>query len=74
MPDKKLIYELRKLLNQRGNITKAQKEYIRAEEKAMMQMYPQTITFESALSGKLRNLESYLGKHLLKLMLNGKTA
>ena len=74
MPDKKLIYELRMLLNQRGMVTKAQKEYTRAEEKAMMQMYPQTTTFEAALSGKLRNLESYLGKYALQFMLNGKTA
>ncbi|HBH61531.1 MAG TPA: hypothetical protein DDX85_07300 [Nitrospiraceae bacterium] len=74
MPDKKLIHELRKLLNQRGKVSEAQKEYTRAEERAMMQMYPQTITFESALSGKLRNLESYVGKHLLRLMLNGKAA
>lgn len=74
MPDKKLIHELRKLLNQRGEITKAQKEYTRAAEKAMMQMYPQTIAFESTLSGKLRNLESYVGKHVLQLMLKGKAA
>ncbi|MEW6600395.1 MAG: hypothetical protein AB1499_05445 [Nitrospirota bacterium] len=74
MPDKKLIHELRRLLRQRGNVTEAHKEYLRASERAMMRMHPQTIPFESALSGKLRNLESYMGKQVLQHMLKGKAA
>ena len=40
MPNKKFIYELKKLLSQRGKVPKVQMEYAKVEEKVMTQMYP----------------------------------
>ena len=46
MPNKKFIEELKELLRLRGKVSKAQVEYTRVEENAMMQMYPITKPFE----------------------------
>ena len=40
MSHKRFIVELKQLLRKRGKITKEQKEYAKAEENAMLQMYP----------------------------------
>ncbi len=40
MSHKRIIDELKQLLRKRGKITKEQREYAKAEENAMLQMYP----------------------------------
>jgi hypothetical protein len=67
MPNKYFIKELKEMLRLRGKVSMAQKEYARAEEKAMMQMYPITKPSEEKRSSHLRTLESYIGENALKV-------
>ncbi len=67
MPNKKFIEELKELLRLRGKVSKEQVEYTRVEEKARIQMYPITKSSEEKRSSHLRTLESYIGKHALKV-------
>ena len=67
MPNKKFIEELKELLRLRGTVSKAQVEYTRVEEKAMVQMYPITKPSEEKRFSHLRTLESYIGEHALKV-------
>ena len=68
MPKKKLIIELKKLLRQRGEVSKEQREYARVEVQAMMQMYPIEKPGEEKRYSHLRTLKSYIGEHALKLI------
>jgi hypothetical protein len=72
MPNKKLIDELKKLLIQRGQLTRHQREYAEAEVKAMMQMYPITKPSEEVRCSNFRTLKSYIGEHALKMIVEGK--
>ncbi|MEN8265263.1 MAG: hypothetical protein ABFR82_17590 [Nitrospirota bacterium] len=67
MPNKKFIEELKELLRLRGKISTVQVDYARAEEKAMIQMYPITKPSEEKRFSHLRTLESYIGEHALKV-------
>lgn len=73
MPRKKIINELKKLMKQRGNLTKVQREYAMAEEKAMMQMYPMTRPSEEKRFSHLRTLERYVGEQAAKMITERKT-
>ena len=66
MPNKKFIDELKELLRLRGEVSRAQVEYTRVEERAMVQMYPITKPSEEKRFSHLRTLESYIGEHALK--------
>jgi hypothetical protein len=68
MPKKTLIIELKKLLRQRGEVSKEQREYAKAEEQAMMQMHPIGKPFEERRFSHLRTLESYIGKYAMKMI------
>ncbi len=72
MPKKKFISELRKLVSQRGRVSKVQLEYAKAEERAMMSMYPAIKPSEEVRSSHLRTLERYVGEHALKVIIAGK--
>lgn len=68
MPRKKFINELRKLVSQRGKVSKVQLEYAKAEERAMMRMYPAIKPSEEVRCSHLRTLEKYIGEHALKMI------
>ncbi len=68
MPRKKFINELRKLVSQRGKVSKVQLEYAKAEERAMMQMYPAIKPSEEVRFSHLRTLEKYIGEQALKMI------
>ncbi len=68
MPRRKFINELRKLVSQRGEVSKVQMEYAKAEERAMMSMYPTIKPSEEVRSSHLRTLEKYIGEHALKMI------
>ncbi len=68
MPKRKFINELRKLVRQRGNLSKEQREYAKAEENAMMQMYPAIKPSEEVRFSHLRTLEKYIGEQALKMI------
>lgn len=57
---KKIVDELKKLLEQRGRLTKAQLEYARVEEQAMNKMYPMAKPAEEIKFSPRRTLERYL--------------
>ncbi len=65
MPKRKFINELRKLVRQRGNLSKEQREYAKAEENAMMQMYPTIKPSEEVRFSHLRTLERYVGEQMI---------
>ena len=67
MPNKKFIDELKELLMLRGSISKEQLQYAMVEERAMMQIYPITKPSEEIRFSHLRTLESYIGKHAIKV-------
>lgn len=71
MPDKKIIYELKKLLRQRGEITREQQEYARQEVKAIMQIHPVKKPSEEIRFSHLRNLRSYIGEHAFGMIADG---
>ena len=73
MPNNKFIEELRNLLRMRGSITKAQREYAKAEEMALMQMHPITKPHEEKRSTHLRNLKSYIGERAIRMILEGRS-
>ena len=72
MTDKKFITELKRLLARRGNITEAQREYARAEEKTIAQMYPITRPSEEKRFSHLRTLKSYVGESAFRMISEGK--
>ena len=67
MPNRKLN-ELKKLLRQRGHVTKQQREYAKIEEEAITQMYVITKPSEEKRFSHLRTLKSYIGDHALKMI------
>ena len=69
MPKRTLINELKKLLRQRGQVTKQQREYAKIEERAMMQMYVITKPAEEKRFSHHRTLKSYIGEHALKIIM-----
>ncbi len=72
MPKRKFIKELRKLVSQRGKVSKVQLEYAKAEERAMMKMYPAIKPSEEVRFSHLRTLEKYVGEQALNMMAAGK--
>ena len=68
MLSKRLIAELKKLLKQRGEVTKDQREYAKVEEEAMMQIYTIPKPSEEKRFPHLRTLESYVGEYALKMI------
>jgi len=68
MPKKKVITELRTLLERRGEISKAQREYAKVEEEAIVRMYPITRPGEEQRFQHLRTLERYIGGYAMKML------
>ena len=68
MPRKKLIKELRKLIRERGSVTKEQREYAMVEEQGLLEMYPITKPSEEKRFSHLRNLQSYIGEHGITML------
>ena len=66
------IIELKKLLRQRGEVSKEQREYAKVEELAMMQMYPVVKPGEEKRYSHLRTLKRYIGEHASKMIREGK--
>jgi len=72
MPNKELIAELRGLLRQRGMATEVQREYARAEEIAMVKMFPIAKPSEEKKFSPLRNLRSYIGENAFMMIVSGR--
>jgi len=72
MPDKEIINELKRLMDRRGNITKAQREYARVEEKTIVQMHPITRPCEEKRFSHLRTLKSYVGESAFRMISEGR--
>ncbi len=70
--NKEILAELKKLVRQRGDATKEQKDYAMVEEHSMMEKYPITKPFEEKRFSHLRTLKSYIGEHAVKMIMNGK--
>lgn len=68
MPRKKIISELRKLIRERGTVTKEQRDYAIAEEQGLIEMYPITKPSEEKRFSHLRTLESYIGEHGITML------
>lgn len=54
MPNKKILDELKKLLRQRGRVTRQQKEYAKAEERARMEIYTKNKSIERSIKRNRR--------------------
>ena len=70
--NKKILAELKKLVIQRGDITKVQRDYAMAEEYAMNDMYLITKPHDEKRASHLRTLKSYIGEHAVKMIMDGK--
>ncbi len=68
MPRKKIVNELRKLIRERGTVTKEQREYAIVEEQVLMEMYPITKPSEEKRFSHLRNLKSYIGENGITML------
>ena len=68
MPRKKIVSELRKLIRERGTVTKEQQEYAMVEEQGLMEMYPITKPSEEKRFSHLRNLKSYIGEYGITML------
>ncbi len=62
MPTKEIIFEFKKILNQRGELTREQREYSRVEEQVMDELYPLTKPNEEKRYSNLRTLDRYIGE------------
>ena len=72
MPRKKIIDELKKLLRQRGVITRQQLEYAMIEEQGIKEMYSVTRPSEEVRFSHLRTLESYIGENGVRIISHGR--
>lgn len=68
MPKKKIINELKRLIRQRGKLTRQQREYALIEEQGMLEMYPITKPSEEKRFSHLRTLRSYIGEHGVRIL------
>jgi hypothetical protein len=69
---KKIILELKKQLEQRGEVTKEQRDYARVEVELMEKMYPLTKPCEEKILSHRRTLDSYIGNQDIKPILKDK--
>lgn len=68
MPRKKIINELKRLIRQRGKLTRQQREYALTEEQGMKEMYPITKPSEERRFSHMRTLQSYIGEHGVRVL------
>ncbi len=68
MPRKKIVSELRKLIRERGTVTKEQREYAMVEEQGLAEMHPITKPSEEKRFSHLRNLKSYIGEYGITML------
>ena len=69
---KKILHEIQKQLEQRGEVTKEQQDYARVELEQMEKMYPLTKPWEEKRLSNLRTLDSYIGNQDIKTIVNDK--
>jgi hypothetical protein len=72
MPRKKIINELKKLIRQRGKLTRQQREYALIEEKGIKEMDSITKPSEEVRFSHLRTLERYIGEHGVRTIALGR--
>lgn len=64
--NKKILHEIQKQIEQRGGVTKEQRDYARVELEQMEKMYPLTSPWEEKRLSHLRTLDSYIGNQILR--------
>lgn len=72
MPRKKIIDELKKLVRQRGELTRQQREYAMIEEQGIKEMYTITKPSEEVRFSHLRTLQSYIGEKSVRAIAYGR--
>ena len=68
----KILLELKEQLEQRGEVTKEQRDYARVEVELMKKMYPLTNPCEEKRLSHRRTLDSYIRNQDIKTILNDK--
>jgi hypothetical protein len=68
----KRIFEIQKQLEQRGEVTKEQRDYARVELEQMEKMYPLTKYYEEKRLSHRRTLNSYFVNQDIKTILKDK--
>ncbi len=69
---KKLIRDIQKQLELRGEVTKEQRDYARVELEQMEKMYPLTKYYEEKRLSHRRTLDRYIGNQNIKMILQDK--
>jgi len=67
----KILLELKEQLEQRGEVTKEQREYARVEVELMEKMYPLREPWEEQRLACRRTLDSYIVHQDIKTILHG---
>jgi len=65
----KRLFEIQKQLEQRGEVTKEQRDYAQVELEQMEKMYPLTKYYEEKRLSHLRTLNSYIGNQDIQTIL-----
>ncbi|KPK35958.1 MAG: hypothetical protein AMK70_04055 [Nitrospira bacterium SG8_35_1] len=63
-----IVDELQSAVRQRGEMSRAQIEFARAEFQAMKEMYPIAKPSEEVRTSYNRTLQRYLGEHAVSMM------
>ncbi len=66
---KRILLEIKKHLEQRGEVTKEQRDYAQVELEQMEKMYPLITYYEEKRLSHLRTLNSYIGNQDMKTIL-----
>lgn len=69
---KKIIHNIQKQIEQRGEVTKEQRDYARVELEQMERMYPLTKYYEEKRLSHRRTLNRYIGNQDIKTILKDK--
>ncbi len=69
---KKIIRDIQKQLELRGEVTKEQRDYAQVELEQMEKMYPLTKYYEEKRLSHRRTLDSYIGNQDIKTILMDK--
>ena len=69
---KKIILNIQKQLEQRGEVTKEQRDYARVELEQMGKMYPLTKYYEEKRLSHCRTLNGYIDNQDIKTILKDK--
>jgi hypothetical protein len=68
----KILHEIKKQLEQRGEVTKEQRDYAQVELEQMEKMYPLTKYYEEKRISHRKTLDSYFGNQHMKSILKAR--